>query len=360
MRNSVQKLLVIWGGVWWIFQVHAQPTLTNSTFPTIGQKVVGIGADTAGVQPGNSGANQIWNFSGLLPAASSVEDTGVYITPIGTPYFLNFPDANLAALSAEAQYYTYYKKEPSKLSFLGGEGGGLQLYYFNPVTVAEVPLTYNSSFSDTYEGANSTGSTVIYSIGNKTVKYDAYGTLMLPSGTFQNAMRLKTTAVLWDSLEIGGGYVTSTINQTNYEWFVGGRPGALLTIMYREGTSTVHIPPLPPIVNPVPLSKTVFYLKFSTTAVDEAAKKTGLLQIGQLRPNPSREVLEVIVAAAKNLSDVEISFIDEKGGVALRQETALSQGANVLAIPVHHLPRGAYWLQLRSKGETRSVPWIKE
>ena len=92
----------------------------------------------------------------------------------------------------------------------------------------------------------------------------------------------------------------------------------------------------------------------------EAAKKTGLLQIGQLRPNPSREVLEVIVEAAKNLSDVELSFVDEKGGVALRQETALSQGANVLAIPVHHLPRGAYWLQLRSKGETRSVPWIKE
>ncbi|MCC7506044.1 MAG: hypothetical protein IT259_12125, partial [Saprospiraceae bacterium] len=47
------------------FTSAAQPTLTNDVFPLNGIEFSMAQADTTAVSPGASGADQLWDFSGL-------------------------------------------------------------------------------------------------------------------------------------------------------------------------------------------------------------------------------------------------------------------------------------------------------
>ncbi|MBK6930050.1 MAG: hypothetical protein IPH12_04005 [Saprospirales bacterium] len=341
-------------------QQYAQPTLTNTVFPSIGDQLISAGADTIGVLPGNAGANQTWNFPVLLPSTPPTEDTAIFVTPVGTAYFSTFPDANVAVVSGGGDFYTYFKKESNKFRYFGGAGAGFTLLYTDPETILETPLSYNGSFSDTYESVTSSSGITLYTEGQKTVKYDAYGTLTLPTGVYANAMRVKSVHTIVDSTSLGAGYIVNTITETSYDWFVNGTPGVLLTIEYESGTSKTVFPPLPPIVAPIPPSKTVIYQKYSVSGVSDPEQSQATITIEPVRPNPAGAMLRVLVQAAENIPDAELSMINTGGQVVYRQALALAPGENSLSIPVGHLMNGVYWLQIRSKQVAKSVAWVKE
>lgn len=149
--------------------------------------------------PGPAGANQTWDFSNLNLTLAGTDTPQV---AANTPFAAQFPTANncykFSGIFPQDRYY-YQLVTPSKYEILGlaitattGEN-----YTPNPRTFVTFPYTYNTVFTDTYKTvADPTEVTF-------TATYDAYGTLVLPFGTYPNVIRQKV---------VKNG-------QTNYNWF---------------------------------------------------------------------------------------------------------------------------------------------
>lgn len=155
----------------------------------------------AGFSVGAAGANQTWNFSGIGTGMLLGTDTAVPVA--GSPFAATFPQANylykMNGPFSDADTYFYHNLTPAKFEIysLGYDGFMGENYQQNPRTYLTFPYTYNTVFTDTFKESSRPSSSTI------TATYDAYGTLIMPFGTFTNVVRQKSV--------IDG--------VTNYSWF---------------------------------------------------------------------------------------------------------------------------------------------
>lgn len=150
-------------------------------------------AETDGFDPGTAGPNKTWDFSTLeiIPIGTSWTTQ-----PSETPAAGLFPTANFC--SATSQAFSYFRHNAQKMELLGEVyvGIGVINYNNNPKTYVEFPYTYNRVINDTYKASTEAEVSFVST-------YDAYGTLVMPFGTYTNVVRQKI-------VENG---------QTNYIWF---------------------------------------------------------------------------------------------------------------------------------------------
>lgn len=172
----------------------------------------------SGFSAGGAGANQTWNFSSLGSGMLLGTDTAV--PAAGSQYASTFPQANylytMESTFSDADMYFYHRLTPSQFEIYslgyGSEAG--ENYQENPRTYLVFPYTYNTVFTDTFKEADSPASS------NLTATYDAYGTLIMPFGTFANVVRQKQV--------IDG--------VTNYSWFNVSPFYPILQTVFEENT----------------------------------------------------------------------------------------------------------------------------
>lgn len=180
------------------FSAWAQPVATSANVTDFDGEF--YFAEATNFNPGPAGANQTWDFSNLDLIFAGT-DTPVAISQ--TPFAAQFPTANncyvFSGMFPPDRYY-YQKISPDKYEIIGlaitattGEN-----YTPNPRTFATFPYTFGTVFSDTYRTVNETTDTSV------VITYDAYGTLILPTGTYSNAIRQK---------------IVMNGTTTNYVWF---------------------------------------------------------------------------------------------------------------------------------------------
>lgn len=212
--------------------LFSQITLTSANNPVPGNTTKTITCDTAGITEGNSGANQNWNYSSLVRRDSTVS---TWVASNTTPYAAQFPASDIASTSDNSEY-SYYTSSSSSFLY-NGYGGSIQLNsYSNPETLLQYPFTYNSNFSDTYSSVYNNGVANSYLNGTITSTGDAWGTLVLPNGTFNNALRIKNVTVQRDSTNIGGFINILDFTSTSYTWFVPNKKFPVFEIRYNSGT----------------------------------------------------------------------------------------------------------------------------
>jgi len=73
--------------------LSAQPTITNAENFSIGTVLTFQQCNSTGVNPGNSGASQTWNFSTLTSLGTTSIET--MVTPASTTHGNLFPTSNL-------------------------------------------------------------------------------------------------------------------------------------------------------------------------------------------------------------------------------------------------------------------------
>lgn len=145
-----KKLIIPLVFCWMCFSANAQITVTmnNYTSSSISQKVDTM--PVPGINPGNAGANQTYNFAALnshLTSGSSL------IMPSLGVLGAKFPMTNVCMI--QDTMYFYFDSSSSKLSFWGVAGDLLKnsvnnaQVYSNPQTIITFPSTYNTAFSDT-------------------------------------------------------------------------------------------------------------------------------------------------------------------------------------------------------------------
>ncbi|NDV69439.1 BACON domain-containing protein [Dysgonomonas sp. 25] len=189
------------------------------------------------VDPGNAGENVTWNFSSLTVTNNdykieySAAPTQLnYNDPYIPTYIMGYdkfditePEANSLFICTE--YYTmyYFQIKNNLLNALGHENPVTKLQY-NPRMISDkYPTYYNDTYKYDYEtNGYYSGTEKIETEGYKEMKADGYGTIVLPSGTYNNALRIKYVQRIEEEIFNGVSYVDYIREYTTYKWYVKG------------------------------------------------------------------------------------------------------------------------------------------
>lgn len=177
---------------------NAQPVITDANnLPPVGDTgsfYVGIAAS-----PGNSGPNQLWDFSG-----TTVSKAGqwIYLDPASTPFFSYFPTANgcmlidsMGGYPGSGMYsgYNYAIKTSTYCAELSYQfwvpSDTCPHRLIQPLVDLVFPFYYTDSASYPFQ-ADCTPP-MVFSL---KIKYDGYGILKTPLGkTYNNVVRVEMT-----------------------------------------------------------------------------------------------------------------------------------------------------------------------
>lgn len=309
------------------YTTKAQTITLEEASPHIGDTYVQASSDY--VDPGTPGMNQTWDLSGLT---NNQEYSSDIVNPAAQSGASNFPNATIAFVSGDQVGYSIIGN--NKIEVAGLYNAGTVMTFPNPRTQLQFPLSYQSTFDDTYERfVDLTGDVANQEIGSVTGFVDGAGTVITPSGTFENVLRVKleTTAIL---NTIYQGDVISSIDYSDvgYTYIQAGSGYPLASIIiseYSGQTSTV-----------------VTYLISSTTGISDLKALSELT----IFPVPTSTDLTV----SFNLeSSSEVSYnlfaIDGRLIGQLAKST-LPKGENsiVLALP-RNCTSGVYLLQISTQ-----------
>ena len=210
-------------------------TITTADIPTPGLAWI-TGNDSTYTQAiPAGGTSQVWDYSTLQNLEN---DTIGFISAAGTPYASLFPTSNLAGYDQASGTYSYFTSNSSGLYVDGIANASTLFQYDQSSLYIPVPFSYNDVRNATsliqidtvYTGA---AVRLIYRT-NSTFTADGSGNLTLPSGQFNNVLRIRETAISYDSIltDIGGGIyipISTSISQvTRYTFLMPGNAVALL------------------------------------------------------------------------------------------------------------------------------------
>ncbi len=205
--------------------VFAQPIITNADLLKVGDMVITQPCNTEVFNPGGAGADQIWDFSQLVPEGP--EDTTFYISPVGTPYEANYPSSNIVAKFGEAEY-DYYQVANDQLLYLGYQEPTGSLLLTDPAVYFQSPTTFGTFLIDSIAGTLSAAPLQGSVVGHVYFSGDGYGTLQTPGSQFEDVLRVKTVTIAVATVPIFGNIIDSVFN---YSWYKLGVKSPVLEMI---------------------------------------------------------------------------------------------------------------------------------
>lgn len=212
---------------------QAQITINSTDVPSAGDIVLQAHDNNPdpSVQPGDAGANVMWDLSGLT---DDTEDSIYFMNPANTPYGDEFPMANLV-MNATDTGYIYLDKNQDYMSWIGmavdfDTVGTIEVDIVPGYKVADFPVNYGDDLSSSYYWmftmpTNQPGidSMRIKMSTDHAYTVDGWGQVMLPMGTY-DALRFHQTGTTVDSLWIktGGMWMFTTrftFDSESYYWW---------------------------------------------------------------------------------------------------------------------------------------------
>lgn len=335
------KLLpIIAWALWLTMPSYAQITLTSANTPAAGDDYIAQGCDTTGMEPGNSGANVTWDFSSLLPEGEAV--TEQYVSPGSTPYAASFPTATIVQ-NVYNSIFLYYNVTETSQSLLGMGNSVMVEVYDDPEILISFPFTFNSILTDPFAATYDVLGLTTYHFGTHTITADAYGTLILPTGTYHDVLRVKSVNDAKDSMYIFG---TSNVNHdinTSWLWYTASGRYPLFEIVKTTSTTqggTAH-------------SKAVAYRSGGTFIAEKSTLHNVFIS-----PNPVADAA-IIKVNCKNACLAVIHVLDLAGN---RLQTVFSgplvQGVNNFQFDRGQLSPGMYLLEVIADGARDQIKII--
>ena len=208
--------------------LSAQPTVYKNEFYPEGYTIEMVNCDATGITAGTAGVNVTWDFSGLAPSGgfsttTVLNDTSTVFT---TSDLMEIrPDGTIAFI-----------QENSTNTYINGvyNPGTTVTTNYNNYYVSVRPFTYNTSYLDSYNVA--APATNVSGTGYLTALGDAYGTLILPSGSYPNVLRIKEEQREYDTAGSSPSYTLTM----SYLWFDTGHRAPLLRMDSVISTGTVN------------------------------------------------------------------------------------------------------------------------
>jgi len=241
MKLLIAKIFIITFLFFIITQVNAQIILTSEYNPVVGDAHILRNADEGEIEPGPSGENQLWNFSYLKAGFDSLST--FFIFKCSTPYGSFFDKANLASHDGK-ENYKYYLTTDSFYHYLGSGDTTKVIKFTDPFIILNYPFTYGNSFLDSFNSVFESGQLLIKRIGIRFVVADGFGNIVLPYGTINNVLRLKSSEYVIDSIFSDGTLLSvEQKNDTSYYWYKSDFkfPILVINLTYTETNSYKYV-----------------------------------------------------------------------------------------------------------------------
>lgn len=267
---------------------------------------------TTGFVAGGSGSGQTWNFATLSGTTTTSAAVSVASTPNGSSY----PMANIA-FSNTGSTYSYQKTSSTALQNYGFNASGVVIAYSNPEDYMHYPFSLSNTFNDTWAATFTNGGYTFYRKGTSTVTADGTGTLITPTGTFTNVVRVHMVEIYSDSVNIFGTPQVTSYNNDEYLWYKDGIHYPLAsTYTFTTGTTS---------------GNGGSYYVSTTVGIEE---NSALANSINLFPNPASESVRVKYTV-ENYTSVKISVINIIGQEVYSEETMkITAGEQALDINV--------------------------
>lgn len=178
-----------------IVSISGQPIITESIVPQVGDQWNIKFLETNNFNPGNNGANQTWDFSGL-DISNSIDISFQVLNPTSVIGHENFPTADFVMYLQGFENYQFYAVSEDSISLVGGEqisGNEIDFLtiYTDPEDGLHLPVHYGDSYDYySYFEQYFAGNFLAENDRNGSVTADAYGTIITPNGTYSNVLRL--------------------------------------------------------------------------------------------------------------------------------------------------------------------------
>lgn len=345
MKKHLQKIAAIAAFAGFLPAAYAQgPTITSSVLPKVGDMQVVYMADTTGVTPGPSGANQTWDFTNLRPTANNDSSVSTIVAPSSTPYAADFPNATAAANSASGQSTVFMDFSAGKSEMLGFvtsvQGQTIKNKYSNSLIQYTTPMAFNYTHNDNFAGQYQANGITIYSRGTVNVNADAYGTVLMPGGkTYNNVLRAHSFQRNIDSMNVGAGAFIITTETESYTFVQDGRKEPIITI-----TNTSQESP-----SGTTYSKIV-------TFNNKVAAVSGITEEGnfnrntfRIYPNPSASRSINVITSGENAGTTNIFVINQLGQLVKSfHNLNMGAGTNNFTLSLDELPKGIYQVHVQT------------
>jgi hypothetical protein len=282
----------------------------------------------------------------------------MYGIPDTTPFIADFPDANLVSSSFNAGFsvYSYSKINAEKWEELGTAASLFKKTYTNPKTTLTFPFTFNSSVSDDYEGIEELGisSIVTHFNGISTTTADAYGSVMLPGGSFDDVLRLKLVTKNTDSTDLGANIIEKlVVTTTTYIWYSPEYHSPLCSQSSSEGIQIALVPGLAPDTAQLQFPDD---FSWDPAAIVSAIKSIERIDF-TISPNPFTDYLDIRIDLEDSGSFMlDIIGLDGKRVYSEKVESATGVFRHRLQ---PDLPSGQYFLRLKGENSAGFQKLIK-
>lgn len=299
----------------------AQPVIQSSDISNIVGETYTVNVAATYQSEGAAGANQTWDFSGLTSGtAATIEMQNPSSTASGS----QFTSATVSQYIAIQSTYMYFGWSSSEHTNYGLVAGGATIPYSNPEVMFNLPLTYGNTHTDDFDATFTSQGYLWDRSGSVSSEVDGYGTLITPSGTFTDVLRVKVEEDYQDDLQ---AFPQSAYYQSEvYHWYKAG----------------VHYPLM--------VNTTLTINGQSQSSVQYTDVETGILESTHVNvsvfPNPATDVLNVV---GNDFSKGAYEVSDVLGKTVLNGTVTNGQ------INVNTLPSGIYILKLASTDNTVGV-----
>lgn len=313
---------------------HAQPTLTfASNGPVIGsQYTLNYGNHVA---PGNAGAMQSWDLSGLT---SDSTDVLQMVAPSSTTNGTLFPGATVAEWSSTVT--TYYQVNANGIHFVGSDDGTSLIVNAPMPRYLAFPCTMGSSWSTPHEAEFEFDGEPVFRSGTVSGEADGYGTLTMPWGTVDNVLRIHLLNEMQDSLSI----FTMEYTYDSYLYYVAGQAHPIAELV----TATIDF-------------------GFGAPEVVQFSRWTGTISTGidagpgevmelKAYPNPTSDVVNVELPTGMGVTAT--ATITDATGRSVHQEVLTLREGGLGQLSVQHLVDGFYTLTVTDGEGRRAVTRI--
>lgn len=358
----MKKIYAILLSLFCMSSLSAQITITLNELPDIGNSLWEV-SDSSG-SPAltgslTGGANQTWSFAGGWQVRDTSKITFAAISTVSNTITSNFPNATMLYDRVEDSVALFFTRNSSGLqisgNFLYGTmdvGSGVQVsniatVFSSPEMLVPVPITYNhnqtyTSHSTTTVNANipPIGAVTLYQYQRKVKKMECigYGSLITPSGTYPNALMVKSTITTYDTTYTANPIVGPQINSdtisysTEYAWFTND---ANQVILMQIGADSAGL-----------IMESASYTYKTSVANDPEYQA---LNAVKLYPVPTSGRVTIELPSVLNACSVKI-FTQE--GKELTQYSTVLNGASEMDLS--SLANGVYLVELSSGAFVRT------
>lgn len=309
----------------------AQPSIQYpQNAPKIGDITEIQFVSPTGLSFNSAGPNVTWDFSQLTELSGASISA---IDPADAPAGNLFPQANIA-LKLNDSTYSYCLIDETGFFYLGAQlsfsGYPITMIYSDHRRYIRYPFDYLDTENDLYKGVSSMPPTEIRVTGDSEVIADAYGSLILPYGTYHDVLRLTTIDVEIDSIFAQNIFISEiSVTRAQFHWYGQNSASPLFSIEIIEGAGPTD---------------TVAY--YATTGAGIADVTKGPISQLNIYPNPAEDHVMISFESSRNEVST-ISIVNQLGQLMLSSKTPKNNiGTINESFDISSLPSGLYFVNI--------------